>query len=121
MSQREKTRDEGTIAGERVRDELLGENLDLGRDVERFKMVGNPTRLIILYLLATDGETTSGELAKVLDRQQNDLYHHLNELEDAGLVGKYIEGDNRMYELSPLAEEFVPNIFDSIRSRAQTA
>ena len=121
MSQRERTRDERTLAGERVRDELLGENLDLDRETERVKMLGDPTRFTILYLLATDGETTSGKLATTLDRQQNDLYHHLNKLEDTGLVGKYPEGDNRVYELSPLAEELVSGVIDSIRSRAQTA
>ena len=121
MGQREKAKNGRTLAGERVRDELLGDNLDLNRETERFKMLGDPTRFIILYLLATDGETTSGDLATALDRKQNDLYHHLNKLEDAGLVGKYPEGNNRVYELSPLAEELVTGVVDSIRGRAQTA
>jgi len=75
----------------------------------------------ILYLLASDGETSSGELATSLDRHQNDLYHHLNRLEDSGLVGKYREGSDRIYELSPLAQAIVPQIFESIRDRAAIA
>lgn len=60
----------------------------------------------------------SGELADALDRRQNDLYHHLDVLEDAGLVGKFREESSRVYELSPLAAELVPGLFDSIRARA---
>jgi hypothetical protein len=39
-------------------------------------------------------------------------------LEDAGLVGKFREESSRVYELSPLAAELVPGLFDSIRARA---
>ena len=80
-----------------------------------------PTRFTVLYLLATDGETPSGRLAEALDRQQNDRYHHLNTLEDAGLVGKYRDGSSRIYELSPLGGHRVPGVFESIRARAGTA
>ena len=81
--------------------------------------MAEPTRFVLLYLLASEGQVPSGELADLLDRRQNDLYHHLNTLEDAGLVGKFREGSTRVYELTPLAERFVPQIFDSIRSRAE--
>lgn len=121
MSEGETVRDDRPAAIERIESELLGEALDLDREVERLDGMGEPTRFVILYLLAEDGETPSGELAEVLDRRQNDLYHHLNRLEDAGLVGKYREGSSRIYELSPLAEAIVPHIFESIRSRAVTA
>ncbi|QCC50649.1 ArsR/SmtB family transcription factor [Halapricum salinum] len=121
MSERETVRDDRPTARERVEEELLGEDLDLGREVARLSAMGEATRFTILYLLATDGETSSGELATLLDRRQNDLYHHLNKLEEAGLVGKYREGGDRVYELSPLAEAIVPQIFDSIRDRAVVA
>lgn len=80
---------------------------------------GEPTRFTILYLLAEEGQLRSGELAELLERRQNDLYHHLNTLEDAGLVGKFRDGGSRVYELSPLAEGFVPKIFDAVRTRAE--
>lgn len=121
MSERETVRDDRPVGRKRVEAELLGEDLDFDREVNRFAAMGDPTRFTILYLLASDGETSSGELATLLDRRQNDLYHHLNKLEEAGLVGKYREGGDRMYELSPLAEAVVPEIFDSIRDRAVTA
>lgn len=121
MSERETATDERSEARARVEAELLDDTLDLEREAERLAAMGEPTRFILLYLLAKEGQIPSGELADQLDRRQNDLYHHLNTLEDAGLVGKFREGRNRVYELSPLAEQFVPAVFGSIEDRAETA
>jgi DNA-binding transcriptional ArsR family regulator len=104
---------------ERVESELLNNSLDINRESERFKAMGEPTRLVLLYLLATEGQLDSGELADLVDRHQNDLYHHLNTLEDAGLVGKFRDGRTRVYELSPLAESFIPHVFECINRRAE--
>jgi DNA-binding transcriptional ArsR family regulator len=112
--------DQHSTAIQRVQDELLGETLDLDREVSRMGAIGENTRFVILYLLTSDGELTSGDLADLLDRHQNDLYHHLNTLEHAGLVGKYREDGDRVYELSPLAEDVVPTIFESIERRASS-
>lgn len=103
----------------RVESELLNDALDLDREAERLKAMGEPTRFTLLYLLSRDGQIESGELADALDRRQNDLYHHLNTLEDAGLVGKFRDGKTRVYELSPLAETFVPQLFEAINERAE--
>lgn len=111
---------EETEARRRVERELLNETLSLGREVDRLKAIGEETRFTILYLVAVEGEIPSGELADLLDRRQNDLYHHLDALEAAGLVGKYRDGDgSRIYELTPLAERMVTPIFDTIRERAE--
>lgn len=118
MSEREVPTNGRTAAEERVESELLEDALDLEREANRLSVMGEPTRFTILYLLAEEGQIRSGELAAQLDRRQNDLYHHLNALEDAGLVGKFRDGGNRVYELSPLAEGFVPQIFDAINARA---
>lgn len=120
MTERERVRDEPSAAIARVQEELLGGSLDLDREVARLDAMGERTRFVILYLLASDGELTSGDLADLLDRRQNDLYHHLDTLEDAGLIGKYHEDGDRIYELSPLAEAMVPGVFDSIRQRSAT-
>jgi len=103
----------------RVESELLDGSLDLDRESERLKAMGEPTRFTLLYLLSREGRIESGELADTLDRRQNDLYHHLNTLEDAGLVGKFRDGKARVYELSPLAEAFVPQLFEAIGERAE--
>jgi len=104
---------------ERVESELLNDALDLDREAERLKAMGEPTRFTLLYLLSREGQIESGELATALDRRQNDLYHHLNTLEDAGLVGKFRNGKTRVYELSPLAEAFVPQLFEAVNERAE--
>lgn len=112
--------DEQSEAKRRVESELLNDTLDFDREVERLKAVGEETRFTVLYLLTAEDGLHSGELADLLDRKQNDLYHHLNRLEDAGLVGKRRADDGgRIYELSPLAETMVEPLFDSIRSRAE--
>jgi DNA-binding transcriptional ArsR family regulator len=118
MSEREVTNDDVPPAIERVKRELLHDTLDLDREIARLDAMGDRTRFAILYLLARDGKLQSGELADALDRRQNDLYHHLNVLEDAGLVGKYRDRDQRIYELSPLAETVVPALLNSIEQRA---
>lgn len=109
---------EELVHDEPVDAELLGDSLDLDREVARFDAMGDRTRFVIPYLLSEEGQMPSGELADALDRRKNDLYHHLDVLEDAGLVGKFREESSRVYELSPLAEELVPGLFDSIRARA---
>lgn len=119
MSEREVTSDECSEARNRVEAELLGGVLSLEREADRLSAMGEPTRFVLLYLLAEEGQLRSGELADLLDRRQNDLYHHLNTLEEAGLVGKFRDGNSRVYELSPLAERFVPTFFDSVRERAE--
>lgn len=120
MSEREVDSGERPEGVRRVESELLGGALDLEREVARFAAMGEPTRFTLLYLLSVEGELASGDLADLLDRHQNDLYHHLDVLEEAGLVGKFREGNSRIYELSPLAESFVPAIFEAIRERAES-
>lgn len=119
MSEREVSSEERPEGERRVESELLGGVLDLEREAARIAAMGEPTRFTLLYLLSVEGQLGSGELAALLDRHQNDLYHHLDVLEAAGLVGKYREGNGRVYELSPLAEAFVPPIFDAIAERAE--
>lgn len=119
MSEREVTTDERPEGLCRIDKELLGNTLDLEREAERLETMGEPTRFALLYLLSQEGELESGELADLLDRRQNDLYHHLNTLEEAGLVGKYLDDGSRVYELSPLAAQFVPRIFEAVSDRAE--
>lgn len=115
----DETAEERTEARQRVESELLNDALDLDREVDRLEAIAEETRFTILYLLAAEDSLHSGELADLLDRRQNDLYHHLDRLESAGLVGKYRADDGgRVYELSPLAERLVRPVLDSIRERA---
>lgn len=122
MSEREIVDEEEQPPGiRRVNQELLGGALDLQREVDRLAAMGDPTRFVILYLLAQEGKLRSGELADQLDRRQNNLYHHLDTLEDAGLVGKFKDSTGRVYRLSPLAEMLVPQYFEAVENRANPA
>ncbi|WP_436912234.1 ArsR/SmtB family transcription factor [Halosimplex marinum] len=119
MSEREIGGETRPAAYDRVERELLGDSLDFDREVERLDAMGDRTRFAILYLLSQEGTVASGDLADALDRRQNDLYHHLNVLEEAGLVGKFRDGGSRVYELSPLGEGTVSRVFDAIEARAE--
>lgn len=122
MSEREVVDEEEQPPGvRRVNRELLGGSLDLEREVDRLAAMGDPTRLVILYLLTREGKLRSGELADQLDRRQNNLYHHLDALEDAGLVGKFKDDKGRVYKLSPLAHTLIPQYFEAVESRANPA
>jgi DNA-binding transcriptional ArsR family regulator len=116
---RETTVEEPPEGRKRVETELLNGTLDLEREATRLKELGEPTRLTLMYLIAEEEQITSGELADLLDRQQNDLYYHLNTLEDAGLIGKHREENTRVYELSPLARTLVTPVFEAIKTRAE--
>ena len=122
MSKRERSSETETVpeGRRRVEQELLGGVLDFDREVGRLEALGNETRFTILYLTTMEGGLKSGELADLLDRRQQDLYFHLNTLESAGLIGKRRADDGtRLYELTPLAEQFVPSLFESIQHRAE--
>lgn len=122
MSERERSKQAESVpeGRRRVEQELLGGVLDFDREIGRLEALGDETRFTILYLTAAEDGVKSGELADLLDRHQQDLYFHLNKLESAGLVGKQRADDGtRLYELTPLAEQFVPSLFESIRDRAE--
>jgi ArsR family transcriptional regulator len=70
------------------------------RAVQRFKALGDPTRLRIVQVLA-DGERCVCEIQGHVDVAPNVLSHHLKVLRDAGLVlarrrGRWID-----YRLDP--------------------
>lgn len=66
-----------------------------------FVAVADPSRRVLLDLLA-DGERTAGELAEALpDLTQPAVSHHLRVLREAGLVTVRAEGQRRIYRLRP--------------------
>lgn len=60
--------------------------------------LADPTRILILYLLANDARYVS-ELAEVLEVRQPTVSHHLKVLRDRGLVTATREGNAMRYEL----------------------
>lgn len=103
----------------RVESELFKGTLDFDGVIEQLKSMANPARFTILYYLFEDGQAESATLATALDRHQNYLYHHLNELEDAGLVQKRRTNGTSVYELTPLGKQVVQQLVGAIRERAK--
>ncbi len=61
--------------------------------------LGDPKRVIILYLLA-DGPCNVSELTQALDVSQPTVSHHLKVLRDRGLVRTEREGTSIYYSLA---------------------
>lgn len=52
-----------------------------------FRAIGDPTRVLILHLLSTEGHAmTVGEITQALDVGQSTVSHHLAKLADVGFV-----------------------------------
>ncbi|RMD83486.1 MAG: ArsR family transcriptional regulator [Candidatus Dadabacteria bacterium] len=73
----------------RRRHDLSPEALELV--AVRFRLLGEPTRLMLLTALE-EGEKTVGELAEMLGCTQANVSRHLRALTDAGILGRRKEG-----------------------------
>lgn len=65
----------------------------------RFRALGEPLRLRILQVLEP-GEAPAGEIAERVGANQSNVSRHLQNLHDAGLVGRRREGINIVYSIS---------------------
>lgn len=74
-------------------------NRELYSLVELFKMLGNPTRIHILFLLM-DGEVCVSELADKLGYTQSAVSHQLNLLKLNNLVKQRRDGKMMFYTLT---------------------
>lgn len=89
-----------TTAGERS-------SADTGRAVVRvdgvLEALGDPTRRIVVELLAADGGGTATSLASALPVTRQAVVQHLAVLREAGLVESRREGREVRFELRPTA------------------
>lgn len=65
----------------------------------RFRALGEPLRLRILQVLE-EGEAPVGEITERLGANQSNVSRHLQNLHDAGLVGRRRDGSNILYSIS---------------------
>jgi DNA-binding transcriptional ArsR family regulator len=66
---------------------------------ERFRVLGDATRLSILSALRERGELNVGEICDELDSSQANVSKHLRTLLDAGIVGRRREGTAAYYRI----------------------
>lgn len=72
---------------------------------QRFRALGDPTRVAIVNRLAGAGEVCVCELVAEFDLAQPTISHHLKVLRDAGLVESRRRGTWAYYRLLPEAVE----------------
>ena len=66
---------------------------------QRFRVIGDPTRIRILDLLR-DGERTVGEITLALGTSQQNASKHLGVLLQAGIVARRKEGTSARYSVA---------------------
>jgi DNA-binding transcriptional ArsR family regulator len=69
----------------------------LDRVAQRFRVLGDASRLAILRLLVARGELTVGEVVDELELSQANVSKHLRLLLDAGIVSRRREGTSAYY------------------------
>lgn len=72
----------------------------LGRVAERFRILGDSSRLTILRELLAAGELNVGELVERLGMSQANVSKHLRVLADAGIVVRRPEGTAAYYRIA---------------------
>lgn len=72
----------------------------LDRIANRFRVLGDPTRLAIIRTLLDHGEMNVGELVDHLGSSQANVSKHLRTLHEAGIVSRRPEGTAAYYEMA---------------------
>src|SRR5580704_7365113 len=88
--------------------------------IDIFKSIADRSRLLILMLLAKEGETHVSAICRILGQSQPAVSHHLTQLRNAGLVTYRRDGKFNHYMLdSKLVEEILAKFFPSAASAQQ--
>lgn len=66
---------------------------------ELFKLLSDPTRLLIFMYLARKGEATVKEIAEALGRPENLISYHMSAVKRMGIIGFRKVGRNVYYKL----------------------
>lgn len=86
----------------------------LEKVAERFRVLGDSTRLSILRLLLDDGELNVGEVVERLGVSQANASKHLRVLQEAGIVGRRPQGTSAYYRV---VDPSVTALCDTVCSR----
>lgn len=86
---------------------------------ERFRVLGDATRLSIIASLIDDGEQNVGQLVDSLGAGQANVSKHLKVLHDAGIVARRPEGTAAYYSVvDPSLLSMCSQVCDRLRQQA---
>ena len=92
---------------------------------ERFRVLGDATRLSIVRLLLDEGELSVGEVVERVDTSQANVSKHLRVLHDAGIVARRPDGTSAYYSvadpsLMPVCAIVCGRLRDQVAADART-
>ena len=88
---------------------------------ERFRVLGDATRLSILRTLLNEGELNVGELVERLGMSQANVSKHLRMLHDAGIVARRPHGTAAYYRvIDPSLVQLCDLVCDRLRDQFAT-
>jgi ubiquinone/menaquinone biosynthesis C-methylase UbiE/DNA-binding transcriptional ArsR family regulator len=97
-------------------------NLSADQTVEALRAAGEPTRLRILSLLASE-ELSVMEMSRILDQSQPRVSRHLKLMTDSGLIERFPDGARVYYRLShdAQARRLIDTVLDILADDAGEA
>ena len=88
---------------------------------DRFRVLGDATRLGIIRILLDEGEMNVGQLVDELGTSQANVSKHLRILSDARIVGRRAEGTAAYYSITdPSLMPLCAIVCDRLRDQAVT-
>ncbi|WP_332661235.1 ArsR/SmtB family transcription factor [Brevundimonas sp.] len=97
-------------------------SLTADQAIEALRAAGEPTRLRVLSLLASE-ELSVMELSRILEQSQPRVSRHLKLMADAGLIERFPDGARVFYRLSsdPVERRLVDTVLDLMEDAAHEA
>jgi DNA-binding transcriptional ArsR family regulator len=87
---------------------------------QRFKVLGDTNRLLILRLLVDRGPMNVGDIVAALGMSQANVSKHLRLMLDAGLVSRRAEGTSAYYGVvDPSVEQVCALVCDRIETQVE--
>jgi len=88
---------------------------------EKFRMLGDSTRLAILHALITGVELNVSQIVAATDRNVANVSKHLKQLADGGLLMRRKEGPFVLYCLNdPVVEKICTLVCDSLQREIES-
>jgi DNA-binding transcriptional ArsR family regulator len=87
-----------------------------------FRALGDPSRIVILNLLATSDRPLSvGEIVDAVDIGQSTVSHHLKVLSGSGFVLTTKAGTSSIYEVNRACLECFPTAAETVMGKASVS